>query len=275
MDAQGSLYIADEDNNRVRKVSGGIITSIAGTGTGGFSGDGGQATSAQLFGPAGVAFDAQGNLYIADEKNQRVRRVENKPPTASINAGPSSGRAPLTVNFDGSQSSDPDGQITAYAWQFGDGGTSSGATVSHQYTKAGTFTATLTVTDDSGATASTTRTITASAPPPPPPPPPPPVKPKLTAGKLIVGKAVAGKPFTVSTTVKNSRTGNSVKGQVSCTGKLNGKPLAAAHRSSRTNGKTSCSWQLPKTAHGKRFTGTITATYRGVKVSRSFAVKVV
>ena len=274
VDAQDGLYIADDANQRVRKVSGGTITSIAGTGTAGYSGDGGQATSAQLSGPAGVAVDAQGNLYIADQGNQRVRRIENKLPIASINASPSSGQAPLTVKFDGSQSSDPDGQITAYAWQFGDGGTSSGATVSHQYTKAGTFTATLTVTDDSGATASTTRAITASAPPPPPPPPPP-AKPRLTASKLIVGKAVAGKAFTVSTTVKNSRTGRTVKGQVSCTGKLNGKPLATAHRSSRTNGKTSCSWQLPKTAHGKRFTGTIAATYKGVKVSRSFAVKVV
>jgi len=273
VDAQGSLYIADNGNQRVRKVSGGVTSTVAGTGTAGFSGDGGQATSAQLSGPAGVAVDAPGNLYIADEGNQRVRRVENKLPIASINASPSSGQAPLTVKFDGSQSSDPDGQITAYAWQFGDGGTSSGATVSHQYTKAGTFTATLTVTDDSGATASTTRAITTSAPPPPPPPPP--AKPKLTASKLIVGKAVAGKAFTVSTTVKNSRTGRTVKGQVSCTGKLNGKPLATAHRSSRTNGKTSCSWQLPKTAHGQRFTGTIAATYKGVKVSRSFAVKVV
>jgi PKD repeat protein len=274
VDAPGSLYIADNGNQRVRKVSGGVISTVAGTGTAGFSGDGGQATSAQLSGPAGVAVDAPGSLYIADEGNQRVRRVENKLPIASINASPSSGQAPLTVKFDGSQSSDPDGQITAYAWQFGDGGTSSGATVSHQYTRAGTFTATLTVTDDSGATASTTRAITASAPPPPPPPPPP-AKPRLTASKLIVGKAVAGKAFTVSTTVKNSRTGRTVKGQVSCTGKLNGKPLATAHRSSRTNGKTSCSWQLPRTAHGKKFTGTITATYRGVKVSRSFAVTVV
>ena len=96
----------------------------------------------------------------------------------------------------------------------------------------------------------------------------------MAAGKLTVGKAIAGKAFTVSTTVKNTKTGHTVKGQVSCTGKLNGKPLAATRQSSRTNGQASCSWQLPKTAHGKHFTGTITATYKGAKISRSFAVTV-
>ena len=75
VDAQGSLYIADYANNRVRKVSGGIITTVAGTGTAGYSGDGGQATSAQLNFPVGVAVDAQGSLYIADSGNYRVRKV--------------------------------------------------------------------------------------------------------------------------------------------------------------------------------------------------------
>jgi hypothetical protein len=53
-----------------------------------------------------------------------------------------------------------------------------------------------------------------------------------------------------------------------------GKPLRATHHSSKTNGKTSCTWQLPKTAHGKHFTGTITDTYKGAKISRSFSVKI-
>ena len=134
VDAGGNLYIADYSNQRIRRVSGGIITTVAGTGTAGFSGDGGQAASAQLSGPLGVAADAQGSVYLGDANNQRVRKIENKLPTASINASPSSGQAPLTVSFNGSQSSDPDGQITAYAWQFGDSGTATGATVSHQYT---------------------------------------------------------------------------------------------------------------------------------------------
>jgi PKD repeat protein len=275
VDGQGNLFIGDLDNARVRKVSGGVITTISGTGTAGFSGDGGPALSAQLNLPDGVAVDPQGNLFIADSGNHRVREVENKLPIASIDASPSSGQVPLTVSFDGSGSSDPDGSITAYGWVFGDGATATGAKVSHQYTAAGTFTAKLTVTDDSGGSVSTTRTITVSAaPPPPPPPPPPPAKLRLTASRPTVGKAVAGKSFKVLFTVKNAQTGKGVKGQVSCTGRLAGKPLAASSHSSTAVGKASCSWRLPKTAHGKRFTGSISESYKGVKVSRSFSVKV-
>ena len=76
VDAGGNLYIADHDNNRVRKVTAdGIITTVAGTGAPGFSGDGGPAVNAQLNRPAGVAVDAAGNLYIADAWNYRVRKV--------------------------------------------------------------------------------------------------------------------------------------------------------------------------------------------------------
>ena len=76
MDASGNLYIADTYNNRVRKVStAGIITTVAGNGTWGSSGDGGSATSAQLSNAQGVAVDGAGNLYIADSNNARVRKV--------------------------------------------------------------------------------------------------------------------------------------------------------------------------------------------------------
>ena len=75
-DAKGSVYITDEEHSRVRRVSpGGTITTIAGRGRKGYSGDGGPATSARLYYPAGVAVDGQGNLYIADKYNQRVRKV--------------------------------------------------------------------------------------------------------------------------------------------------------------------------------------------------------
>ena len=75
-DAAGNLYIADAGNNRVRKVSpAGIITTIAGNGTSGGSGDGGLATSAQLSGPVNVAVDATGDLFIADYGNYLVRKV--------------------------------------------------------------------------------------------------------------------------------------------------------------------------------------------------------
>ena len=76
VDAAGNIYIADTYNHRVRKVStSGIITTFAGYGTGGFFGDGGQATAATLLVPGGVAVDASGNLFIADTGNNRIRKV--------------------------------------------------------------------------------------------------------------------------------------------------------------------------------------------------------
>jgi uncharacterized protein (TIGR03437 family) len=76
VDTAGNLYIADGNNNRVRKVANGVITTIAGSASGGFSGDNGPATSAQLY-PVGVAVDSSGNLYISDTYNQRIRKVAN------------------------------------------------------------------------------------------------------------------------------------------------------------------------------------------------------
>lgn len=76
IDSTGNLYIADSANYRIRKIAtNGIITTVAGNGTGGFSGDGGAATNANLFGPTSVVVDASGNLYIADTFNERIRKV--------------------------------------------------------------------------------------------------------------------------------------------------------------------------------------------------------
>jgi uncharacterized protein (TIGR03437 family) len=76
VDAAGNLYIAEFNNNRVRKVAAnGNIGTLAGNGVSGFSGDGLQATSAQLNGPRGVAVDSSGNVYIADTNNNCVRKV--------------------------------------------------------------------------------------------------------------------------------------------------------------------------------------------------------
>ena len=83
VDGAGNIYIADE-NDRIRKVdaSTGIISTIAGSGIRGFSGDGGAATSASLNDPKGVAVDGAGNIYIADTENHRIRRVRpvSRPP---------------------------------------------------------------------------------------------------------------------------------------------------------------------------------------------------
>jgi sugar lactone lactonase YvrE len=76
VDACGNLFIADNGNNVIRKVSAnGIISTVAGNGTGGYSGDGGAATNAELNNPSGVTVDANGNLFIADQRNQRIRKV--------------------------------------------------------------------------------------------------------------------------------------------------------------------------------------------------------
>ncbi len=76
VDGAGNLFIADQGNHRIRKVdTAGIITTVAGNGTFGFSGDGGPATSASLRNPHGVAVDGAGNLFIGDFFNHRIRKV--------------------------------------------------------------------------------------------------------------------------------------------------------------------------------------------------------
>jgi PKD repeat protein len=89
--------------------------------------------------------------------------VTNQAPVASMTSSVSSGVAPLSVNFDGGVSSDADGTITSYSWNFGDETTASGAYVSKAYNSAGTFTTTLTVTDDDGVTASASKVVTVSS----------------------------------------------------------------------------------------------------------------
>ena len=82
IDTSGNIYIADGANNRVRKTSAtGIITTVAGTGSSGYSGDGGDATAAALSGPTGVAVSSDGTVYIADNGNNRIRKVS---PTGTI-----------------------------------------------------------------------------------------------------------------------------------------------------------------------------------------------
>lgn len=76
LDKGGNIYLADVSNKRIRMVNAaGIITTIAGTGTGGFSGDNGAATSAKIQSPQGMCVDTSGNLYFADANNGRIRKI--------------------------------------------------------------------------------------------------------------------------------------------------------------------------------------------------------
>ena len=92
----GSIYIADSGNDRIRKIApNGIITTIAGS-TGGFSGDGGPATAARLNAPVSIVFDSAGNLYFSDDLNLRIRKIT---PAGIITTVAGTGR--LTLSGDG------------------------------------------------------------------------------------------------------------------------------------------------------------------------------
>ncbi|MFF1449911.1 carbohydrate-binding protein [Streptomyces sp. NPDC058274] len=116
------------------------------------------------------AFGPDGALYVLDygtgSGNQALYRVEyiggsNRSPVAKAAADKTSGQTPLTVDFSSAGSSDPEGGALDYAWDFGDGGSSTEANPTHTYTTKGTFTPTLTVTDPEGLTATASLVITA------------------------------------------------------------------------------------------------------------------
>lgn len=88
-DRHGNLFVADTRNHRIRRVDGatGLITTVAGTGNEGFSGDGGPATSADLSAPLAVDLDEAGSLYIVDTDNDRIRRVDGQTGLISTAAG--------------------------------------------------------------------------------------------------------------------------------------------------------------------------------------------
>jgi sugar lactone lactonase YvrE len=124
LDSAGNLYIADWENERIRKVdTNGIISTVAGNGVPGFSGDGGPATAAEVSLPNDVATDAKGNLYISDFLNYRVRVVN---PSGTIQTYAGSGTfgyngnnlpAKMTNMFPGGVTVAPDG--TVYVTDFG------------------------------------------------------------------------------------------------------------------------------------------------------------
>ncbi len=94
-DGAGNIYIADKGNNKVRKIMSGIMSTVAGNGTGAYTGDGNVATAAQLYAPTGVVTDAAGNLYITDNSNNVVRVVT---PLCSCQGTPSAGTVTASVS---------------------------------------------------------------------------------------------------------------------------------------------------------------------------------
>jgi uncharacterized protein (TIGR03437 family) len=118
VDTSGSLYIADSANHRIRKVTGGRISTVAGTGSGGFAGDGGPAVEAQLHTPSAVAIDAAGNLYILDKGNKRIRKVAINGTISTIAGsgvlrgdGVPAVQVQLDLNFDADIAAAADGSV--------------------------------------------------------------------------------------------------------------------------------------------------------------------
>lgn len=144
LDAQGALYFTEHasNSNRVRKISGGVITTVVGTGVNGLSGDGGPASKATLNSPAELTFDRAGNMYIADNGNNRVRKVTSAGVISTYASVPS----PQGLAFDAAgnlfvscgnfkvMKVDPQGNVTTFAGTgvkgySGDGGPANAATL--------------------------------------------------------------------------------------------------------------------------------------------------
>jgi sugar lactone lactonase YvrE len=88
VDPSGNIFITDWDNHRVRMIdTAGVITTVAGTGERGYSGDGGSATAARFNEPNGIAVDAQGNVYVADSANHAIRRIDRNTGVITTLAG--------------------------------------------------------------------------------------------------------------------------------------------------------------------------------------------
>ncbi len=117
MDGAGNLYISDSLNYRIRQVNpSNIITGFAGNGQEGFAGDGGPATSASLAGLSGVAVDPAGNVFISDNKNNRVRKVLAAAPSFSVAPATLSFSAPAGAPALAAQQIAVSGTVTGLAW---------------------------------------------------------------------------------------------------------------------------------------------------------------
>jgi hypothetical protein len=147
MDTAGNLFIADRDNNRIRKVAlDGTISTVAGSGIYGFGGDGGLPASAQLAGPRAVAVDVIGNVFIGDRDNNRVRKaavILTAPTLTSISPDVGAQGGTVNITLTGSSFFTP--------LSIGGTGPGTGITVSNLLvTGEATATATLTIASNAG-----------------------------------------------------------------------------------------------------------------------------
>ncbi len=197
--------------------------------------------------PQTTGYTAYGSLgqYVLTGS---VASPGNQAPIAQANASPSSGTVPLTVNFSSAGSSDPDGNIVAYDWNFGNGSTASGQTPSTTYTNTGNFTATLRVTDNSGLTASRSVTIT--------------VNPQVTILPMSVGNIAMsltpqprGKTSATAVVPVLSSNGNPVPG-ATVTGSWSG--IVSGSVSAVTNSSGTVSFTSSSTKKRGTFTFTVT-----------------
>jgi len=179
-DAAGNFYICDDGNNVIRKVTiaTGIITTVAGNGINGYSGDNGPATSATLNGPEGVAVDALGNIYITDE-NHTIRKVNGPGGTVPAMPGAISGMANVCFGSTNTYSVALVSGATSYTWTLPSGwmGTSTtnsitaaagssgviSVTANNQWGSSSPRTFNLTVTTVNVAVTQAVNTLTASA----------------------------------------------------------------------------------------------------------------
>jgi PKD repeat protein len=143
------------------------------TGYGWQFGDGGTATGATASHTYAAPGTYRVNLTVTDDRGgtatvSRDVTVTVPPPNSAPTAAFTAAVTDLALTVNGSGSTDPDGRVASWAWQFGDGTTGTGAQATHTYAAAGTYPVTLTVTDDDGATSSTTKNVTATVPPGPP-----------------------------------------------------------------------------------------------------------
>jgi len=152
VDASGNIYIGDFGNNRMRKVNtSGVINTIAGNGTAGYSGDGGQATAAELNGPGMMTFDKSGNVYFTDHSNNVIRELYlTLNVTTSVTANET-----CNGGSTGSASSTPSNGTTPYTYSWSPG---SNTNQNPTGLTAGTYT--VTVTDNDGVTGSASVSIT-------------------------------------------------------------------------------------------------------------------